>query len=80
MRCAIISGADKKVLLRQRKGGGDSDNQVLFLLLLFSDFPEPKGFVRPQLISRTIDIRVSKLNETAVAFCPAQSFPVPLFR
>jgi Down syndrome cell adhesion protein 1 len=41
---------------------------------------EPKGFVRPQLISRTIDIRVSKLNETAVAFCPAQSFPVPLFR
>lgn len=43
-------------------------------------FSEPTGFVKPQLASHIIDIRATELNKTAIAFCPVQSFPVPLYR
>ncbi|XP_018577216.1 Down syndrome cell adhesion molecule-like protein Dscam2 isoform X5 [Anoplophora glabripennis] len=41
---------------------------------------EPTGSVGPRLTTRTIDIRLVKSGDSAVALCPAQSFPVPFFR
>ncbi|KAK9746054.1 Immunoglobulin I-set domain, partial [Popillia japonica] len=41
---------------------------------------EPTGAVGPRLSNRIIDIKSIDVGESLVALCPAQAFPVPIFR
>ncbi|CAH0555683.1 unnamed protein product [Brassicogethes aeneus] len=41
---------------------------------------EPTASVGPQLNSRTIEFKYVKTGDSAVVLCPAQSYPVPIFR
>lgn len=46
----------------------------------FIFFAEPTGAVGPRVNTRVIDIKSINLGLCVVLICPAQAYPVPLFR
>ncbi|KAG5890613.1 hypothetical protein JTB14_005123 [Gonioctena quinquepunctata] len=76
MTCEV-SGYPAPIFRSVTGSKGSPHQGMLQFFLLFS---EPTGSVAPRVSSKTIDIKVVRSGASAVALCPAQSFPVPSFR
>lgn len=52
----------------------------LHILLTRNYFVEPLGSAAPKVATKMIDLTEEPSNNTVTLLCPAQAFPVPIFR
>lgn len=55
-------------------------NRHEFNISLCNLFLEPLGSAAPKVAMKMIDITEASLSNTVTLLCPAQAFPVPIFR